>query len=137
MTASQLILLGLVVMAAVVAGYFIGRWAADREYGERAARPTPLPAPGDDPSAFPTETSETAPQSRQRRGAPPPASAGGDPDSAAAPAPRQRTSAAPPAASAGEGEAGSSDQSAAPRRARRGPPPPASAGLLGGDGRKT
>ncbi len=74
MTGTQFLLLGLVVIAAVVAGYFIGRWSSDRELGARSARPNPLPAPDDLPS---DDGPVRAPAPRQR-GAPPPASAGGD-----------------------------------------------------------
>jgi hypothetical protein len=125
MTGSQLLLLGLVVIAAVVAGYFIGRWAADRDYGARAARPSPLPEPDE---AIDETASE--PVSRQRRGPPPPASAGGEGGEAAAPAPRSRAS--PPPASAG-GDTTADASASAPRRTRRGAPPPAAAGVVGSD----
>jgi hypothetical protein len=135
MTTSQLIILGIVVIAAVVAGYFIGRWAADREHGARAARPNPLPAPGDD--EFDETIADPVPAPRQRRGAPPPASAGGDHDPDPVPAPRQRGATPPPAAAGGDapGGAGTGDEGSSPRRARRGPPPPAAAGVTGSGGR--
>jgi hypothetical protein len=137
MTTSQLILLGLVVIAAVVAGYFIGRWAADREHGARAARPNPLPAPGD--VEFDDPVADNVPAPRQRRGAPPPASAGGDHEPDPVPAPRQRSAAPPPAAAGGDrtGGAGAADDVPSPRRTRRGPPPPAAAGVMGGGDRDT
>lgn len=133
MTGTQLFLLGLVVIAAVVAGYFIGRWSSDRELGARSARPNPLPAPDDLP---PADGPVSAPAPRQR-GAPPPASAGGDGnDAPAVPVPRQRSAAPPPAAAGGEPASGGAADTE-PRRAKRGPPPPASAGLMDtGDGPK-
>lgn len=133
MTGTEFLLLGLVVIAAVVAGYFIGRWSSDRELGARSARPNPLPAPDDLPQA---DGPVSAPAQRQR-GAPPPASAGGDGyDTPAAPAPRQRSAAPPPAAAGGEPASGGAAD-AEPRRAKRGPPPPAAAGLMDtGDGPK-
>ncbi len=137
MTATQLLLLALVVIAAVVAGYFIGRWSADRELGARSARPNPLPSPGDelpdsdayDPVPSRRTSGDPVPTGRPR-GAPPPASAGGGTaQSAPAPVPRQRSS-APPAASAGGG-VDRTDAEPAASRPKRGPPPPAAAGLMG------
>lgn len=128
MTGSQLLLLGLVVIAAIVAGYFIGRWSTEREIGARSARPNPLPGPAELPDGISTDAPARVPTPRQR-GAPPPASAGGDvPDAGPVPVSRQRP--APPA-SAGGATSDSSESSAEPRRARRGQPPPAAAGILG------
>jgi hypothetical protein len=139
MTSTQLLLLGLVVAAAVVAGYFLGRWASAREQGERAARPSPLPElpdhiPGgtsfdDTPASAPARDGLPEPR---RRGAPPPVSAGGDRGGDDIPAPRQRR-APPPASTADDG--GSSAGDAQPR-VRRGPPPPAAAGVMGTGGGK-
>lgn len=114
MTLSQYVLLGLLVVAAVIAGYFIGRWSALRE---TAARTSPLP----NPTAFdtPAAPAQRAPEPSYRsdRGAPPPVTAGN----------------APPA-SAGAGatapQASSPANTGTPPR-RRGPPPPAAAGLMG------
>lgn len=126
MTSTELLLLGLVVGAAVVAGYFIGRWASEREHRQRAAFPSPLPAPDSDDMA----SDVPAPR---HRGPPPAADAGGDRDEGV-PTPRQRRSPPPASAGGGGGEetpsrvpaTGGSDPA---KRVRRGPPPPASAGL--------
>lgn len=132
MTTTQLLLLGLAVLAAIVAGYFIGRWSAEREQRARAARPSPLP---EIPDALPDSDEADAAAANARagraRGAPPPASAGETVGGEAA-APAQRRRGTPPPASANTGDTSRPDQSPEPQgRVRRGPPPPAAAGLAG------
>lgn len=135
MTTMEFVLLALVVAAAVTAGYFIGRWSADREIGARSARPSPLPGPDEIPAGYDDSEEPNglpAPRAPSRpRGAPPPASAGGDHVGPAATTPPRPRSAAPPPASAGGGTAASSGAPPEASRQRRGPPPPAAAGVMG------
>lgn len=116
MTLSQYVLLGLLVVAAVIAGFFIGRWSALRETASRTA-PLPNPAAFDTPAAPAQRAPE--PSYRSDRGAPPSVTAGD----------------APPA-SAGAGAGATAPQASSPSNTstpprRRGPPPPAAAGLMG------